>query len=118
MANTIDVLNHILKYEKKLGTKFFDDWDIHIYPWAIILSDGSIATYGMKFDTLLIGPTSGNMKKLLQALKIISQKVGLHYFQTTTTRNPKAYAKLSGATLIGINTFDNSPTEYIFRMEV
>lgn len=118
MANTIDVLNHILKYEKKLGTKFFDDWDIHVYPWAFVLSDGSIATYGMKFDTLLIGPTTGNIKKLIEALKIISRKVGLHYLQTTTTRNPKAYARLSGATLVGKNEYKNSSTEYIFRMEI
>lgn len=117
MANTQDVLKHIEAYEKKLGTKFFNDWDIHKYPWAIVLPDGSITTYGMMWDTILVGPTAGNFKELLKAVKFIAHKVGLHYLQTATTRNPKAYARLSGATLIKINRY-NSPTEYTFKMEV
>jgi len=118
MANTKDVIDHIDKYEKKLGSKFFDDWDIYVYPWAILLSDGSIATYGMLYDTIVIGPTTGNFKKLIKAIKMIAKKVGLHYLLTTTTRNPKAYARLSGATLIKTNVYNDSPTEYVFRMEV
>lgn len=118
MANTKDVLSHILRYEKKLGTKFFDDWDIHTYPWAIILPDGSVTTYGMMYDTIIIGPTTGNLKQLLKSLKLVAREVGLHYLITTTTRNPKAYTRLSGATLIDKNTYKDSPTEYVFRMEV
>lgn len=118
MANSEDVLRHIEIYEKKLGVSFFDEWDIHKFPFVLLFPDGSLATYGMEPDTIVVGPTNGPLKLILSILEGIAMNVGLHKVKTTTTRNPKAYAKLSGATCIKEAHFDDKPWEYTFVKEV
>lgn len=118
MANTVDVLKHIEKYEKKLKVNFFEEWDLEKYPFVLLLPDGSFATYGVDFNTIVVGPTSGKLKQLLDIFIKVAQVVGLKTIRTTTTRNPSAYAKLSGAHLVKTTRFYDKPTEYMFELEV
>lgn len=118
MANSIDVLHHIEAYEKKLGVSFFDEWDINKFPFVLLFPDGSLATYGMEPDTIVVGPTSGPLKKVLGTLEQIARVVHLGKIKTCTTRNPKAYAKLSGATCVKEAHFDDKPNEYTFVKQV
>ena len=118
MANSEDVLRHIEIYENKLGVSFFDEWDLKRFPFVLLLPDGSLATYGMEPDTITVGPTCGRLRLILSILEGIAKTVGLHKVKTTTTRNPKAYARLSGATCIKEAHFDDKPWEYTFVKEV
>lgn len=117
-CNTKDLLAHIEKYEKKLNTHFFEDWDLKQYPFVLLLADGSFFVYGPEIDSLDIGPTCGEFNVLLPWAKFIAKLVGYHKLTTVTKRNPKAYARLTGATLVKSVEFDDRPTEYYFELEV
>lgn len=117
MANTKDVLEHINRYEKKLGTKFFDDWNLKDFPFVLLLPDGSLSTYGVEYNTLVVGPTCGPLKVILSTFIGIARHIGLTKIKTFTKRNPKAYAKLSGATLVG-TTRDNGVNTYTFELDI
>lgn len=118
MANSKDVLFHIEKYENRLHTSFFDDWDIQRFPFVLLLPDGSFSTYGVKPDTIEIGPTCGELKPLLSLYLEIAKMAKIKRLRTFTTRNPKAYARLSGGTLVDTYEEEGTPTEYIFELEV
>lgn len=118
MANTKDVLAHIETYEKKIHTSFFTEWNLQKFPFVLLMPDGSFVLYGVDFNTLVVGPTSGNFKELLPIMEAIARKAGLKKLRTTTVRNPKAYARLSGATLVHTEEYPDAPTEYTFELEV
>jgi hypothetical protein len=118
IANTTDVLEHINRYEKKVGTSFLKDWDLEYFPFVILFPDGSFSTYGVSFNALEVGPTCCGLKKVLNMYIKIARRAGLKVVRTMTTRNPKAYAKLSGGTLVSSTEKDNGKTEYVFELEV
>lgn len=118
MVNTKDVLFYIEKYDKKLKSNFFEDWDLNRFPFVLLMTDGSLSTYGVKPDAIEIGPTSGHLKTMLAIYKGLARHVGIAKLRTFTTRNPIAYAKLSGATLADSIEEYGQPTEYIFELEV
>lgn len=118
MVNSKDVLHHIEKYEKKLHTQFFDDWDLKRFPFVLLLPDGSLSTYGVRPGVIEIGPTSGDIKLIISIFRGMASHIRIPRLRTFTTRNPKAYAKLSGATLVDSLKKEGQPTEYIFEMEV
>lgn len=118
MANSKDVLKYIEKYEKKTHTRFFDDWDIEQFPFVLLLPDGSFSVYGVKFNTIEIGPTSGNFKLLLSIFLGIARHAKLTTLRTFTKHNPKAYARLSGGTLVQTIEGEGEPPVYVFELEV
>lgn len=118
MVNTKDVLFHIDKYDKKLQSHFFEDWDLNRFPFVLLIPDGSFSTYGVRPGVIEIGPTSGNLKEMLAVYKGMCHHIGIHKLRTFTIRNPRAYAKLSGATLVDSIKTQGQPTEYIFELEV
>ena len=118
MVNTKDVLFYIDKYDKKLQSHFFEDWDFNRFPFVLLMPDGSLSTYGVRPNVIEIGPTSGNLRLMLSIYKGMARHIGITKLRTFTTRNPRAYAKLSGATLVDSIKTRGQPTEYIFELEV
>ena len=118
MANTKDVLFYIDKYDKKLQSHFFEDWDLNRFPFVLLMPDGSLSTYGVRPNVIEIGPTSGNLRLMLSIYKGMARHIGIAKLMTFTIRNPRAYAKLSGATLVDSIKTRGQPTEYIFELEV
>lgn len=101
-----------------MGTPFFEDWDIHRYPLYIIMEDGSISTYGVEGNYIMIGPTSGNFKSFEKIYKHIARITGAKGLRTYTSRNPKAYARMSGAKLIHTIPYADGSVKYEFEWEV
>lgn len=118
MVNTKDVLFYIDKYDKKLQSHFFEDWDLNRFPFVLLMPDGSLSTYGVRPNVIEIGPTSGDLRLMLSIYKGMAKHIGIAKLRTFTTRNPRAYAKLSGATLVDSIKMQGQPTEYIFELEV
>jgi hypothetical protein len=118
MVNTKDVLFYIEKYDKKLKSHFFEDWDLNRFPFLLLMPDGSFSTYGVKPNVIEVGPTSGNLKMIVSIYEGMAKHVGIGKIRTFTIRNPVAYAKLSGATLVDSIKIDGQPTEYVFELEV
>lgn len=118
MVNTKDVLLYIEKYDKKLKSSFFEDWDLKRFPFVLLMPDGSLSTYGVRPNVIEIGPTSGNLRTMLAIYEGMARHIGIAKLRTFTTRNPIAYAKLSGATLVDSIEEYGQPSEYIFELEV
>lgn len=118
MVNTKDVLFYIEKYDKKLKSHFFEDWDLKRFPFVLLMPDGSLSVYGVKPNVIEIGPTSGNLRMIVSIYKGMARHIGIAKLRTFTIRNPVAYAKLSGATLVDSIEESGQPTEYVFELEV
>ncbi len=117
MCSGIDLLKHIEEYEKRTSVKFFDDWDLRDYPCVCLFNDGSFFTYGLRKDTIEIGPSSCKLKDAKKIIINIAKHLGLHRLVTNTTRNMVAYERLSGG--ICFKTVrKNGKTVYYFEMEV
>ena len=84
----------------------------------LLMADGSVSGYLVKPNVIEIGPTSGNLKLIVSIYEGMAKHIGIGKLRTFTIRNPKAYAKLSGATLVDSVEESGQPTEYVFELEV
>ena len=117
MANGKDIVKHIERYEKKLGVSFFDEWDLGEYPFVCLFPDGSFFTYGVQFDSLMIGPSSGSLRMFKAVAIAIARVSGLKRIVTNTTRDMSAYERISGGICYKV-TRENGVPVYYFEMEV
>lgn len=115
----MDTSKWIERYERKTGENFFESWDLSQFPLVYMFPDGSFFCYGYSGDVMYLGPTCGDFKRIYPVVEKMCHQWNLLKVRTCTKRNPKAYARLTGAKLLCKTEFyDGSPDEYVFEWEV
>jgi hypothetical protein len=113
-----DIVSHINKYENKLQTSFFKEWDLNKYPYIFLFPNGEFMTYGYNTGALQIGPTCANFKECKQIAIKVCELTGIKKIRTTTYRNWRAYLRMSGGTVVKKIMNPMGLPEYTFELEV
>ena len=110
----MDMLKYINRYEAKTGGDFVKDWDLKYYPFIFMWDTGEFMTWGYYGDYIDIGPSSvTDWKKAWDKLKVFGAICKVKKFITHTTRNPKAYARLTNSKF----HFNKDEDQYVIEKE-